>query len=264
MKAVCAGLILAGLAAPAVTQAAGFAYNENFSVFAPDQPLAEAVLAKADGFRKEIARQWLDEELPPSAGRAIIAVTLRDEEDSGLTWPIGGDSKRKYHRVWLTTSRQGAIGSTLNHEIVHVVFATRFPDRLAAWAEEGAASLADDQQRIDVRRRTIRWCAKTGNWPDLHTVFAAPTIPTNDQMTYSIAASVTEYLLSRSDKATFVRFAEMGKRRGWDQALQECYGVHTTHDLQTAWQAWACRAAAVSARTASFRAEETPARAAWR
>jgi hypothetical protein len=237
VRTFCLLSVLASLAVPSLALGAGLAHNHNFIVLAPDQPLAEDVLAEAEFFRKQVAKEWLGEELPPSVGPAVIHVQLSETEDSGLTWAIDSPG-RKFHKLWITTTRRGALGSTLGHEITHLVLATRFPDRLPAWAEEGAASLKDDQERIELRRRIIQWYARTGNWPNLDTIFQARTVLASDQATYSVAASLTEYLLSRGDKATFLRFAVAGKEKGWDFALQQHYSVRSAHELQATWQAW--------------------------
>lgn len=222
----------------ACAQGAGFAHNDNFVVLAPDQSLAAEVLNKANVFRKQIAEEWLGEELPPGIGEALIHVTLSATEDNGLAWPID-DPGRKLHKVWLTTSREGAVGSTLYHEIVHLVMATQFPDRLPAWAEEGIASLSDDPQRAQIRERVLGWYSRTGNWPDLAGILQYPAVAHSDKAAYSVAVSVTEYLLSRADKATFLRFAQAGKREGWDRALEHHYRIASVRDLQGAWQTWA-------------------------
>ena len=228
------------LCTTSVAPAAGVAFNDNFSVLASDQATADAVLAQAETFRKEIARQWLGKELPAGAGPTMITVVDSRLEDRGLTWPID-NPKRKYHKVWLRTSPDRAPGSTLRHEITHVVFATQFPHRLPAWVEEGIASLGDDPERSQIRARVIRRLARAGDWPRLETVFREPTIPTSHQAEYSIATSVVEYLLSRADGATLLRFAATGRDQGWDRAAEEHYGLRSVGDLQAAWQTWAAR-----------------------
>lgn len=242
MKARYLALALVGLAVPSVVQGAGVAYNDNFIVLAPDQLLAEEVLAKAEHFRQQVAEEWLAEELPPRMGRATVNVELSDVEDENFTWAI--DSPEQiFHKVWLTTTRRRALGSALGHEITHVVFATRFPDRLPSWIEEGAASLQDDPQRIEIRQRIIRRYARTGNWPRLETLFKARTLALGDQPSYSVAASVTQYLLCRGGRPKLLRFAVTGQQEGWNQALREHYGIPTVRELQAAWQAWASRTA---------------------
>lgn len=241
MRSVCFVCAFAGALIASVAQGAGFAHNDNFIVLAPDQALAEEVLDRAEDFRALVAQEWLDEELPPSVGRAVIHVSLSDWEDSGLTWAIDCP-ERKYHKLWVKGTRDQVLGSTLRHEIVHMVLVTRFPDQLPVWAEEGAASSVDDPQRIGTRRRIIDWYARTGNWPGLAAILDARSIVGRDQANYSVAASLTEYLLSHGDRAKFLRFAIAGKKDGWDNALQKHYGIPSVRHLQTAWQAWAGKA----------------------
>ena len=73
---------------PPALFAAGFAHDENFIVYAPDQDLADRVLAKAEEFRKAEAKNLLGAELEPGKGRTIITVEVSASEDSGFTWPI--------------------------------------------------------------------------------------------------------------------------------------------------------------------------------
>ena len=224
--------------------AVGFDHNENFIVFAPDQSLAETVLAKAVGLRKQIAEEWFEEELPSGNGRTLIHVELSDSEDSGLTWVKDPkDPRQTLHRVWLTTTRDRALGSMLAHEMTHAVFATRFPDRLHPWIEEGIASLHDDPGRAADRRRILRRYAQQGSWPRLGRIIGARRIVATDDAAYCVGPSVVQYLLSRGDKADLIRFAVAAKEKGCEQALRECYGFAGVQDLQLAWQAWASKAA---------------------
>ncbi len=245
-------VLFAALAIPAVTRAAEMAHNENFIVLAPDQAVAAAVLAQAERFRDEVAREWLGEPLPPSVGRATINIELTEGENRAFTWPAGGPD-RKYHKVWLTASRAEAVGSTLRHEVAHLVLHTRYPGELPAWADEGIASLYDDPSRVETRRSIIAWYAKAGNWPELAGILSAVQIPADDQAAYSVAASLTAYLLSRGNKATLIAFAIAGKQDGWDRALAEYYGIVNVAELDRAWWRWAAeqgpfRPGALSAR----------------
>ncbi|HIA18772.1 MAG TPA: hypothetical protein EYN70_05025 [Planctomycetaceae bacterium] len=238
MRSICLICALAAATITTVAQGAGFAHNDNFIVFAPNQVLAEAVLERAGRFRAQVAKEWMGEQLPPSVGRTVIHASLSETKESGLTWAIDCP-ERKLHKLWVSGTRDKVLGSTLHHEIVHTVLATRFPDRLPIWAEEGAASRKDDQQRIDIRKRIIDWYARTGNWPELQTILNARSIVGSDQASYSVAASVTEYLLSLGDHAQFLRFAVAGKKNGWDAALQQHYNVASVGHLQVAWEKWA-------------------------
>jgi len=238
MRAVFAGVLVGGWAMAVAAHGAGLAHNENFIVVAADQTLADEVLFKAERFRRDIAREWLERELPPSVGRTIIHVEFSGAEDSGLTWAIDSPG-RQYHKLWLGISSPETLDPLLAHEIAHIVFATRYPRRLPAWVEEGIASRYDGRQRVGVRRDILQWYAQTDNWPSLRPIVAASAVIAEDQATYSVSVSATEYLLSLSDKATLLAFAETAKTDGCDRALRRHYQIAGVDALQRAWQRWA-------------------------
>jgi hypothetical protein len=217
--------------------AAEFARNANFVVLADDAELAREMLNRAEQDRRAIAEEWLGAPLPDGIGAAMINVRISATEDSGLTWATDSDSPRRYHRVWVTTSRQTA-RAVLKHELAHVVLATALPERLSPWADEGAASLYDDPQRQAQRRRMLDWYVRSGNWPRLIHVLNEETITADELASYAVAASLTEFLLERGDRATFLRFAAAGRRLGWDTALSSHYRINGVDELQQAWQAW--------------------------
>jgi hypothetical protein len=214
------------------------AQSDNFVVCAPSPELAEDVLAQAESLRARIAEQWLGEKLPAGIGPAIIRVRLSDTEDEGRSW-VADSAARLSHLMWLTTTRERALGTTLAHEMTHVVLATQFPGKLPAWASEGAAGLEDDAARVATRQRIISWYARTGNWPDLEKVLAPDRIVPTDRTRYALAVSVTEYLLLRGNRRTFLEFAVDGKSNGWPMALQRYYQIRDIAELESAWRSWA-------------------------
>lgn len=247
------------LVIPAASRAADMAHSENFIVLAPDRTAAEEVLARAEQYRREVAVDWLGQELPPSVGRTTINIEFVDDEDRALTWPAEGPG-RKHHKMWLTASRDRALGSTLRHEIAHVVLHTRYPDALPAWADEGIASAYDDPRRQETRRGILAWYAQTGNWPELRGVLQSRQIPADDQAGYSVAASLTEYLLSRADKTVLLAFAVAGnKQQDWDSALAQHYSIPTVADLERQWRIWAAARKTPAAITSVQRPTHDPA-----
>jgi hypothetical protein len=244
--------MLCVLAFAARVDAAGFAMSENFTVLTPAYPTqqdaqayAHEVLASAESWRSEIARQWLGDELPPGVGPTTVNVSFSEEQDAGLTW-AKDNPQRKYHTLYLTTTPDRALGSTLAHEMAHVVLATRFPhpQRLAAWIEEGIASSYDDPPRQATRKRLLSWIAKTGNWPDAVDLLNSPNIDTRDKTAYVTASSLTAFLLSRGDKPTLLEFGQYAHKAGWDAALHKYYRIDSTADLQRSWQQWVQQAVA--------------------
>lgn len=226
---------------------AGFVFNENFTVFTEEssspeaaQAFAQDVLNKAEKYRRDIALRWLGEQLPPSVGQTTINVSFATTRDDGLTW-AKDSPQRKHHTVYLSTSPERALGSTLAHEMTHVVLATRFPhpNQLPAWIEEGIASTYDDDARQQTRRATIAWFARTGNWPELAPILTTENIRRKDQHIYAVASSLVEFLLSKGDKRTLLEFGQSAKKDGYDTALKQHYDFAHVRDLRTAWQAWA-------------------------
>lgn len=238
------------LLSPTILQAAnngqsGFATSDNFTVLTPKQATAEQadayakkVLRSAERLRSQIARHWLGQELPPRHGRTIVTVSFKSNRDAGLTWAID-DPRRKYHSLYLATSPDLAVGTTLTHELVHVVLATRFPhpNRLPTWLEEGIASHYDDDVRKQQRQRQLSVFMQTGDWPQIAAVFNARNIPANDTEAYTVAASVTALLLSQDGNTQrLFAFAQHGKKHGWNAALQKYYDIPTVSQLQSIWQ----------------------------
>ena len=204
--------------APVLGQAAGLATSPNFSVMAPNQAIAEAVVKQAEYFRKEAAQEWLGKELRTGQGPTLITVVVSSNADDGLTWPID-NPQRKFRHVWVTTSLERATGTTLNHEVTHTVLDSySHPNRLPAWLREGVASQKDNVDRKEIRQQLLAQWARDGCWPQLQTIFQSSRIGHDNQVGYTAAASVTEYLADRGGKARVVEFASTGQQRGWEQS----------------------------------------------
>jgi hypothetical protein len=214
--------------------------NANFVVSAPDLATAQAVLAKAESLRNSLAEQWLGERLPDGIAPTVIRVTLSADEDRGLTW-VADRADRLSHIMWLTTSAERATGTTLAHEMSHVVLASRYPGQLAAWIDEGIASRQDDPRRATARREIIAWYAKTGNWPSLVEILSAGKIAGSDRGKYAISASLTDYLLTLGDTTKMLEFSLAGSQQGWDAALKTHYNIPHVRELESRWQRWVTR-----------------------
>lgn len=213
------------------------AASANFVVSAPDKALAEEVLRKAESLRQSLAQRWLKETLPAGVGPTVIRVKLSQAEDKGLSW-VADNQARLSHLMWLTTSRELAVGSTLAHEMTHVVLATRYPGEMPPFATEGAACEQDDPERLAMRKQIVAWWAQTGNWPHVSDALEARQIAPSDAARYALACSLTEFLLERGDRLHFLKFAVAGARQGWPTAVRDFYGYSDLMSLQTAWRDW--------------------------
>lgn len=214
----------------------GFSSSDNFVVYAPDQELADEVLKNAEQLRTNLARAWLGKELPAGVGACMIHVKL-SSEDSASTWPID-HPKRRYHLVTIRASREKSLGTTLAHELTHVVFATEFGKKLPDWANEGAASLQDDNQRRANCRAQLAQFARTADWPNLIAIIRREDRYAGDHTFYTVGTSLTEFLLDRRDPESFLKFAIEGKETGWETAARSHYGFRSLGELETQWRDW--------------------------
>lgn len=211
----------------------GIAGSQNFNVLAAGtKTLATEVVKQAEKFRKEIAMEWLVTEIPAGKEFVFINVKLSTTEDEGLTLLCGpGRRFRGAHWMWLTTSRERALGSTLAHEMAHVVLSSRFPRGMPPWANEGIASRYDDEGRKRRRREILAGFERNG-WPQVERILEARSIRPTDEEAYAVSCSLVDFFLSRGDRSRLLDFVQDGSERGWEPALRKHYGISLA-ELQT-------------------------------
>ena len=117
--------------------------TDNFVVFAPDPVFARKIGSEAERFRRELAIQWIGQELPTWSEKCPIRVTLAAHSGGETSFafmyngqqrgePSGWDMK-----IFGTPDR--LLDSVLPHEITHTIFATPFADRYLAGPMRGPA-----------------------------------------------------------------------------------------------------------------------------
>ena len=250
----CRAVVFAALFAAPHVDGAGFVHSSNFTVFTPAEPtreaanvFAKAVLERAEHLRQQIAIEWLGEELPPSIGPVLLNVDFSDKPNNGSTW-AKDHPDRKFHALFIETSPGQVPESLLAHEMAHCILATRYahPNRLPAWLEEGIASQYDDAQRQQIRQRIMSWFVTTGNWPRLTPVLNAKRVHSDDQEAYALAATVTEMLLEHGNRQKLLQFGQQVEQVGLDHALNQCYGIAGTAELELLWKARFSRSTAAT------------------
>jgi hypothetical protein len=238
MRTAAFSVALLVLLTATIARSADMAIGANFTVLAPDRGLADAVAKHAEVYRKQAAMEWLGKELPDHVGRSLITVDIASQKDEGLTWPIDCP-ERTLHQVWLSTSVDRALGTTLHHEVIHTVLDSHFyPESLPAWVSEGIASQADDAGRKENQRQILARWSREGRWPGLRPLLESARIDHDNLSRYAAASSLTEFLAQWGGKPRVVAFAGSGQKLGWDRAASDYYGVHDIAELQTAWQNW--------------------------
>lgn len=219
----------------------GTAADKNFAILAPPgRERADRILKRANHYRKTLAMEFYGRELAEGAEHVCIHVDLSRTVDKGKTLLRTGEDDPS-HTVWLHTSEEQALGSTLQHELVHTILHARFPKGMPIWANEGLASRYDDNERVAIRARVMRQSVKNRQFPSLAVLFATKSFRHAAQIQYATAESATTYLIEHGGAKKFIDFVEDGMQQGWDAALQQHYEIKNIVSLQKNWETWAAQ-----------------------
>jgi hypothetical protein len=213
----------------------------NFVVQAPSADLAKQIGASAEQWRRQLALDWLGQELPTWKRPCHISV----KADANLA-PNGRT------RVWVEGNRavvssmdlQGPImrilDSVLPHEMTHAVFATHFPSPAPRWADEGASTIVEHETQREQQERQLAQIFLSGRGFSIAQLFAAGDDPAHAEILYVQGYSLTQFLLALGGKQKFIEFLQEGIAGGqWPQAAFAHYGFESLDDMQGQWVAWA-------------------------
>jgi hypothetical protein len=123
----------------------------------------------------------------------------------------------------------------LPHELTHVVLAERFTRcRIAPWADEGIAMLAESPERLERRLTALRRAATAGRIyaaGELINVRSSPDLASRDAF-YGQSLVLVGALLQWGTREQLLQFVESSQMSGPDRALREIYGNHDWNDLE--------------------------------
>lgn len=211
--------------------------SKNFAVIGSNSGLPNReVLRRAEELRKAIATKWLGKELPEGEAFTVIHIEVTDDKDEA--WTRLAEPGEPTHGMWIKSSRDNSVGNLLAHELTHIVLSTRFSDPMPAWADEGAACMEDDPLRVRMRHEILAGIIRRKQWPDVTSVLRARTMSASELTAYAVSASLAEFLLTRGNRAVYLKFVEAGVSNGWDRALQSHYSISDGRELQRLWQEW--------------------------
>jgi hypothetical protein len=214
-----------------------------------DRELADAVAKAAELSRKEIFERWSG---PPAGAwapkceivihptaEAYAKATGRPAASTGTAAVRLTDGRASERRIDLRADDPAITSNALPRELTHVVLADLFPDKPAPkWAVEGMAILAGSPEEAGRYTRTLRRCARDGEWLALGQLTELKDFPT-DKITafYCQSVSLTEYLIrAGGGERNFTIFLRDCQRYGTPQALKRQYGIDGPQALETAWK----------------------------
>jgi hypothetical protein len=234
-------------------QAQQFTYTtDNFVVVAPDPAFAKQVGNEAERFRKELAIQWLDSELPRWSEKCPIQVTLAQHAGGETSFafmyngqqrgePSGWDMK-----IFGTPER--LLDSVLPHEITHTIFATHFRRPLPRWADEGACTTVEHMaEKKKNHGMLIHFLtSQPSRGIPFNRMFTMKDYPRDILPLYAQGFSVAKFLIMEKGRKHFLDYVNAGMNmeapgrelQAWNRATQKYYGYDDLSELQVRWERW--------------------------
>ena len=237
MDAIFRGLVLIGALS---SLGAGFT-TTNFQVEAPTAEFAQQVGEAAEYFRRELSIAWTGKVMRNWGARCPIKVEVTNGGAGGAT-TFSFDRGEVYGwKMRVEGSAQRILDSVLPHEINHTIFACYFRRPLPRWADEGAASLIEhESERMRLRAITGEVLGTSRKIP-LRQLLPMKEYPSDqrDVLTlYAEGYSLVDYLMQHGDKQKYLQFLNTAFARGWERALDECYGIRSIDELEKEWDRW--------------------------
>ncbi|NBO90828.1 MAG: hypothetical protein EBV06_00700 [Planctomycetia bacterium] len=210
----------------------------NFTITVPggSEQLAERIGQWAEYYRKVKAKEWLGREMPNWPYKCPLEVKVTYGNSGGATsfdsvrgtyLPVAMEVEGKMDRI---------IASVLPHEITHTVMAHYFGQPVPRWADEGGSVLSEDEQERQQHEGEVRRIVSSRSRViPLRRLFDLKQYPRDTIVLYAEGYSVTNMLVSRSNRAAFLAFIADGMRRGWDDALQAHYRIRSVEALEAEW-----------------------------
>jgi hypothetical protein len=219
---------------------------------------AAQLATHAEAMRKSLATQWLGEqsgeatwmprcEVVVHATRAtyLKAIGSAGAATTGSTLVRFNQGKVAVRRIDLLADRADRPFETIAHEMVHVIFAERFPNAAPPrWAEEGAALLADTEAKRTAHQREFKQALRGGTAFRVHDLVRMSDYPppTRFAAFYGQSLTLVDFLTQLGEPSDFVRFVDRSIAAGHDAALKEVYEISSAAQLEELWNERAVKA----------------------
>ncbi|MDA1013737.1 MAG: peptidase MA family metallohydrolase [Planctomycetota bacterium] len=217
------------------------ARSPNFVVTAPTVAIAKKAAEVAERHRVTLAREWLGHKLPNWYQPCRLTVRVGQLGAGGYTKFQFERSEVFDWRMMVQGSMDRIVDSVIPHEVSHTVFACHFRRPLPRWADEGAATLAEDRleqrRQLDLLERTLRLKKEI---PLRHLLLMTeyPAQPERVYRLYAQGFSLTHFLVQQGGRQRFLKFIDTAHRFGWDKAIQSHYQHKSVELLEQRWRGW--------------------------
>lgn len=213
----------------------------NFVITAPTAEFAKQVGEAAEVYRRELAIEWTGREMPRWSAPCPVHVTVGMMGAGGATTFNFERGEVFGWNMNIQGSEERILDSVLPHEINHTIFACYFRRPLPRWADEGAASLIEhESERMRLRKLHDQVLGTSQKIP-LRKLLEMKEYPPGQQQTLTLYAeghSLADYLIGKTDKATYLKFLNDAHHQGWDKALKAHFGYSKVESLEKEWDKW--------------------------
>jgi hypothetical protein len=223
---------------------------------------ANDLLKHAQARRQVLCGQWLGAEarkapwsppcevvLHPDRASYVRAVGAAGRITSGSTLVRFSEGQVAVRRIDLLADATEKHYDTLAHELVHAIFAERFPKTAPPrWAEEGAAMLADSEAKRQAHREDFAQSHRAKRTFAVRELLGMNDYPAPQRFPefYGQSLVLVEFLTALGDSTDFVSFVDRSLATNPDQALREVYGLASASQLENLWTKHARQATADS------------------
>jgi hypothetical protein len=207
----------------------------NFVVHAADPQVCQSVAQWAEHYRREKAVLWLGQEMPTWPQPCPLYVTVNMQGPSGATSFNFGQNRVLGMKMEIQGPLDRLLNSVLPHEVTHTVFAHHFRCPVPRWADEGGSVLSEDEIEKQRHDQLVRSILNQRQQIPLRTLFGLKEYPPQVMCLYAQGYSMSDFLVKRSDRRTFLAFVGMGQHAGWDTAVRTYYQHNTVEELERAW-----------------------------
>lgn len=238
-----ARLLSAALAAAALLSLGAGYRTQNFIINAPSQQFAREIGDAAEGYRLQLAQQWLGKELPAWRDPCPIRVQVGAHLGAGGATSFMFEKNRPYGwSMSIQGSRERLLDSVLPHEITHTVFATHFGQPLPRWADEGACTTVEHDFEKNKQKKMLITYLTTGRGIAFNRMFAMKEYPHDIMPLYAQGYSLSRFLIAQGGKQKFMRYVGDGlQTNNWTAATNKHYDFKSLSELQITWVDWVRR-----------------------
>lgn len=213
----------------------------NFEVEAPTAAIAEKVALTAERCREELSLEWLGHTLPNWSKPCQVRVRVGQIGAGGATTFSFGGGEVFGWDMTVQGSLERILDSVIPHEVSHTIFACHFRRPLPRWADEGAATIAEEDSERRRQQKLAEEVMPSKRRIPLRELLSITEYPKNMQHVLTLYAEgylLAEFLVQKGGKSRFLAFMQDAHESGWDNSLRKHYEEESVESLESKWSQW--------------------------